>query len=161
MKDILFSSWAGEVIDNRDGSDGSTADSNVPKEIRMPNNLNEAEPIKAFMGWDGFVLCSEDVHVVDLCRAYMEAVRNQSCGKCIPCRVGTFQISKMLDKIISGKGNEEDIIKLEELCKLVNTTSLCGLGISASNPVISTLKNFREEYNSLLQPTESIEAGAS
>ncbi|MBW1865550.1 MAG: hypothetical protein JRI64_07975, partial [Deltaproteobacteria bacterium] len=94
MKDVLFSSWAGEVIDNRDGSDGSTTGSNAFKEIQMPKKLNETDSIRAFMGWDGFVLRSEDVHVVDLCRAYMEAVRNQSCGKCIPCQTGTTVMVK-------------------------------------------------------------------
>ena len=69
MKDILFSSWAGTVVDNRGGSDGSTTHSDTIKKIRMPEKLTETEPIRAFMGWDGFVLRSEDVHVVDLCRA--------------------------------------------------------------------------------------------
>ena len=77
MKDILFSSWAGTVVDNRGGSDGSTKHPDAIEKIRMPEKLTETEPIRAFMGWDGFVLRSEDVHVVDLCRAYMEAVRNQ------------------------------------------------------------------------------------
>ena len=96
MENIIFSSWAGQVIDNRDGS---KTDSSASQEIPWPEKLSENESIKAFMGWDGFVIRSEDVHVVDLCRAYMEAVRDQSCGKCIPCQSGTTVMAKTLEAI--------------------------------------------------------------
>lgn len=68
------------------------------------------------------------------------------CGKCIPCRVGTVQIYKLLTRISEGQGTKKDIVKLRELCQMVKTTSLCGLGQSAPNPVLSTLKYFEHEY---------------
>ncbi|MCP4432481.1 MAG: NADH-quinone oxidoreductase subunit L, partial [Gammaproteobacteria bacterium] len=72
------------------------------------------------------------------------------CGKCVPCRVGTVQIRNMLDKIIGGNAQSEDLDKLERTCKMVSATSLCGLGQSAPNPVLSTLKYFRHEYEALI-----------
>ncbi len=99
MKDILFSTWAGDVVDNREDSQMQLGGQDM---TAWPENLNENEPIKAFMGWDGFVLHSDDVHIVDLCRAYMEAVRDQSCGKCIPCQSGTTVMAKVLANICYG-----------------------------------------------------------
>jgi bidirectional [NiFe] hydrogenase diaphorase subunit len=86
---------------------------------------------------------------------------DESCGKCVPCRVGTVQIRKLLDKLIAGKGSPDDLDKLESLCQTVKNTSLCGLGQSAPNPVLSTLKYFPEEYDILIQPTAAVEAEVS
>jgi bidirectional [NiFe] hydrogenase diaphorase subunit len=77
---------------------------------------------------------------------------DESCGKCIPCRAGTVQMHHLLDKIANRKATARDLAKLEELCDMVKNTSLCGLGQTAPNPVISTLKFFRKEYEALLQP---------
>jgi bidirectional [NiFe] hydrogenase diaphorase subunit len=76
----------------------------------------------------------------------------ESCGKCIPCRAGTVQMFNLLEKITQRKATARDLAKLEELCDMVKNTSLCGLGQTAPNPVISTLKYFRPEYEALLQP---------
>jgi bidirectional [NiFe] hydrogenase diaphorase subunit len=76
----------------------------------------------------------------------------ESCGKCVPCRVGTVEMYKILTKIIERRGTLKDLEQLEELCDLVKHTSLCGLGQTAPNPVLSTLRYFRNEYLELLQP---------
>jgi len=77
---------------------------------------------------------------------------DESCGKCIPCRTGTVQMYHLLNRILAKKATAADLKRLEELCDLVKSTSLCGLGQTAPNPVLSTLRFFREEYQALLQP---------
>jgi bidirectional [NiFe] hydrogenase diaphorase subunit len=77
---------------------------------------------------------------------------DESCGKCIPCRAGTVQIHDLLAKVLAGKATGRDLAQLEELCDLVKNTSLCGLGQTAPNPVLSTLRFFRREYEELLLP---------
>jgi bidirectional [NiFe] hydrogenase diaphorase subunit len=84
----------------------------------------------------------------------MDFCVDESCGKCVPCRVGTAHIAGLLGKIVNKKATVEDIRLLEELCMMVKATSLCGLGQSAPNPVLSTLRFFRTEYEELLQPVE-------
>jgi bidirectional [NiFe] hydrogenase diaphorase subunit len=81
----------------------------------------------------------------------MEFCKEESCGKCIPCRAGTAQMENLLNKIIARQATARDLAKLEELCDMVKNTSLCGLGQTAPNPVLSTLKYFRNEYEELLQ----------
>jgi len=76
----------------------------------------------------------------------MEFCMSESCGKCVPCRVGTYQMHELLEKITAGKASAKDVLVLEELCDLVMNTSLCGLGQSSPNPVLSTLRYFRNEY---------------
>jgi bidirectional [NiFe] hydrogenase diaphorase subunit len=96
----------------------------------------------------------------EFAKFFMDFSVDESCGKCIPCRVGTVQISKLLDKLIAKEGTLEDLVKLDTLCQMVKTTSLCGLGQAAPNPVLSTIKYFRTEYDSLIQEVQSVEEGA-
>lgn len=100
----------------------------------------------AMMGSGGLVIMDEDTCMVDIARYFMEFTQDESCGKCTPCRVGTHQILKLLEKICNGLGEAGDIEKLETLCYEVRKNSLCGLGQGAPNPVISTLTHFRNEY---------------
>ena len=88
----------------------------------------------------------EDTCMVDMAKFFLEFTVDESCGKCTPCRVGTRRLLEMLDKITKGNGTLEDIDKLEELCHYIKQNSLCGLGQTAPNPVLATLKFFREEY---------------
>ena len=88
----------------------------------------------------------EDTCMVDMAKFFLEFTVDESCGKCTPCRVGTKRLLEMLEKITSGNGTLEDIDKLEELCNYIKANSLCGLGQTAPNPVLSTLKFFRDEY---------------
>jgi bidirectional [NiFe] hydrogenase diaphorase subunit len=87
--------------------------------------------------------------MVDVARYYMEFCMDESCGKCVPCRVGTVQMHRLLGKFAEGKATDADLTKLEALCDLVRHTSLCGLGQTAPNPVLSTLRYFRNEYKNV------------
>ena len=84
--------------------------------------------------------------MVDVAKFFMEFCMTESCGKCVPCRVGTAQMYDILQKITTGEASMDDLALLEELCDMVKHTSLCGLGQTAPNPVLSTLQYFREEY---------------
>ena len=102
--------------------------------------------IGAMMGSGGLIVMDEDNCMVDIARFFLDFTVDESCGKCAPCRIGTKRLLEILDKIIEGKGEMEDIDKLEELCNYIKSASLCGLGQTAPNPVLSTLRYFRHEY---------------
>jgi bidirectional [NiFe] hydrogenase diaphorase subunit len=110
--------------------------------------------VGSIMGSGGLIVMDSSSNMVDVARFFMEFSMDESCGKCIPCRVGTRHIHTLLDTIASGRGTAEDIRLLEELCMMVKETSLCGLGQSAPNPVLSTLRFFRHEYESVLKQRE-------
>jgi NADH:ubiquinone oxidoreductase subunit F (NADH-binding) len=100
----------------------------------------------SMMGSGGLIVMDEDTCMVDIARFFMEFTQEESCGKCTPCRVGTRRILEILQRICDGKGRPGDIEQLERLCEQVGRLSLCGLGQGAPNPVVSTLKHFRHEY---------------
>ena len=102
--------------------------------------------IGCMMGSGGLIVMDEDTCMVDIAKFFLEFTVDESCGKCTPCRVGTKRLLEILDKITKGNGTMEDIDKLEELCYYIKDNALCGLGQTAPNPVLSTLKFFREEY---------------
>lgn len=98
------------------------------------------------MGSGGMIVIDEDSCMVDIAKFFLEFTQNESCGKCTPCREGTKRMLEILTRITEGKGKEEDIDKLVRLGNMIKKASLCGLGQSAPNPVLSTIKNFRVEY---------------
>ena len=98
------------------------------------------------MGSGGLIVMDEDNCMVDMAKFFLKFTVDESCGKCTPCRVGTKRLLELLDKITDGKGTLEDIDRLEELCNYIKANSLCGLGQTAPNPVLATLKFFRDEY---------------
>ena len=102
--------------------------------------------IGSMMGSGGLIVMDEDNCMVDIAKFFLEFTVDESCGKCTPCRIGTKRLYEMLDKITKGQGTLEDIDKMEELCYYIKANSLCGLGQTAPNPVLSTLKFFRDEY---------------
>jgi bidirectional [NiFe] hydrogenase diaphorase subunit len=129
--------------------------------LDTPVDYESLTKLGSIMGSGGLVIIDDTTKMPDFANFFMDFCVDESCGKCIPCRVGTVQISKLLDKLIAGEGGPEDLEKLDDLCQLVKTTSLCGLGQSAPNPVLSTLKYFRSEYESLVQGTHTVEATVS
>jgi bidirectional [NiFe] hydrogenase diaphorase subunit len=132
----------------------------IPEEyLDTPVDYESLTKLGSIMGSGGLVIIDDSMKMPDFANFFMEFCVDESCGKCIPCRVGTVQISKLLDKIIAGEGKPEDLEKLDNLCQLVKTTSLCGLGQSAPNPVLSTLKYFRNEFDTLVEPAQTVEAG--
>ena len=100
----------------------------------------------SMMGSGGMIVMDEDNYMVDIARFYLDFIVDESCGKCTPCRVGTKRMLEILNRIVKGQGQEGDIEKLEELAETIKSTALCGLGQTAPNPVLSTLKFFRDEY---------------
>lgn len=108
----------------------------------------------SIMGSGGMILIDETSNMVEVARYFMEFCMSESCGKCVPCRVGTAQIYDLLTKIANGEAVDQDLALLEDLCDVVKNTSLCGLGQSAPNPVMSTLKYFRQEYLTKIQQPE-------
>ncbi len=102
--------------------------------------------IGSMMGSGGLIVMDEDNCMVDIAKFFLEFTVDESCGKCVPCRIGTKRLYEMLEKITKGQGTLEDLDKLEELCHHIKANSLCGLGQTAPNPVLSTLRYFRDEY---------------
>ena len=114
--------------------------------IDTPIDYDNLTAIGCMMGSGGLIVMDEDNCMVDIAKFFLNFTVDESCGKCTPCRVGTRRLLEMLDKITSGKGTLEDLDKLEELCYYIKENSLCGLGQTAPNPVLATLKFFRNEY---------------
>ena len=114
--------------------------------IDTPIDYDNLMAIGSMMGSGGLIVMDEDNCMVDIARFFLEFTVDESCGKCTPCRVGTKRLLEILDKIISGNGELEDIDRLEELANYIKSASLCGLGQTAPNPVLSTLRYFRDEY---------------
>ena len=119
----------------------------IPAElIDTPIDYDNLVAIGCMMGSGGLIVMDEDTCMVDMAKFFLEFTVDESCGKCTPCRVGTKRLLELLDKITKGQGTLEDIDRIEELCYYIKQNSLCGLGQTAPNPVLSTLKFFREEY---------------
>ena len=109
-------------------------------------DYDQLTKVGAMVGSGGLVVMNEDTCIVEVARFFMSFTQHESCGKCTPCREGTKQMLRILEKIVHGEGTMEDLDTLEELGKVIKEGSLCGLGKSAPNPVLSTLKYFRDEY---------------
>ena len=114
--------------------------------IDTPVDYDNLIAIGCMMGSGGLIVMDEDTCMVDMAKFFLEFTVDESCGKCTPCRVGTKRLLEKLDKITKGNGTLKDIDELEELCYYIKNNSLCGLGQTAPNPVLSTLKFFRDEY---------------
>ena len=114
--------------------------------LDTPVDYDSLIAIGSMMGSGGLIVMDEDNCMVDMAKFFLEFTVDESCGKCTPCRVGTKRLLELLDKITQGNGTLEDIDKLEELCNYIKQNSLCGLGQTAPNPVLATLKFFRDEY---------------
>ncbi len=120
--------------------------------LDTPVDYESLGKLGSIMGSGGMIVMDETTKMVDVARFFMEFCMDESCGKCIPCRAGTVQMHNLLEKILHRKATQRDLAKLEELCDMVKNTSLCGLGQTAPNPTLSTLRFFRNEYEELLQP---------
>ena len=119
----------------------------VPAEhFDVPLDYDNLLAIGAMVGSGGLIVMDEDSCMVDIAKFFLEFTVDESCGKCTPCRIGTRRLLEILEKITSGNGTLEDLDKLEELCYYIKANSLCGLGQTAPNPILSTLRYFRDEY---------------
>ncbi len=132
----------------------------IPTEhLDLPVDYESLAKVGSIMGSGGLIVMDSTSKMVEVAKFFMQFCMDESCGKCIPCRVGTRHIYGLLDKISKKKATQDDMVLLEELCMMVKETSLCGLGQSAPNPVLSTLRFFKNEYEELLQPVETYMGG--
>lgn len=119
----------------------------IPAEhIDVPIDYDNLIAIGSMMGSGGLIIMDEDTCMVDMAKFFLEFTVDESCGKCTPCRIGTRRLLEKLEKITKGQGELKDLDELEELCNYIKTNSLCGLGQTAPNPVLATLRYFRDEY---------------
>jgi len=117
-----------------------------PSLIDTPIDYESLQALGSFMGSGGIIVMDDTSCMVDVAKFFMQFCMTESCGKCVPCRVGTVHLHGILDRITKGESSQEELETLESLCDMVRETSLCGLGQGAPNPVVSTLKFFRGEY---------------
>ncbi len=117
-----------------------------PQHLDIPIDYDNLLEIGSMMGSGGLIVMGETTCMVDIAKFFLEFTVDESCGKCTPCRIGTKRLLEMLDKITKGQGTLEMIDEMEELCHYIKDNSLCGLGQTAPNPVLSTLNYFRDEY---------------
>jgi NADH-quinone oxidoreductase subunit F len=109
-------------------------------------DFDSLQSVGAMVGSGGLVVIDEDNCIVEVARFFMQFIQSESCGKCVACREGTKQMLALLQKIVDGKGTTEDLALLEEVALVVKDASLCGLGKTAANPVLTTMRYFRDEY---------------
>ena len=125
--------------------------------LDTPVDYDSLRTLGTMMGSGGMIVMDTTTSMVEISRFYMDFCREESCGKCIPCRAGTVQMYALLGKILDREATLADLEKLEFLANVVKDTSLCGLGMSAPNPILSTLRYFRPEYESLLREPAYLE----
>lgn len=116
------------------------------KNLNVPMDYDSLSALGAIMGSGGLIVMSEDTCMVDTARYFIDFIQDESCGNCVPCRIGTKRMLEILERITQGKGVEGDIELLEEFSAAIKDTAMCGLGQTAPNPVLSALENFREEF---------------
>ncbi len=149
LRDIIFE-CAGGIQDNKALKAvqiGGPAGGCIPKElIDTPVDFDRLTELGAMMGSGGMVVMDENTCMVDVARYFLSFTQSESCGKCAPCRIGTKVMLDILDRIRSGHGEDEDLERLEDLAATVRSASLCGLGQLSPNPVLTTLRYFRGEY---------------
>ena len=119
--------------------------------LNVPTDYESLTMLGAIMGSGGLIAMNEDTCMVDTARYFMDFIQDESCGKCVACRVGTKRMLEILERITRGEGQEGDIELLEELGSVIKDSAMCGLGQTAPNPVLSTIKYFRDEYEEHIQ----------
>jgi NAD-dependent dihydropyrimidine dehydrogenase PreA subunit len=124
----------------------------IPAEkLDLPIDYDTLAKAGSIMGSGGMIIMDEETCMVDVARYFLHFTQEESCGKCVPCRIGTRQLVEILNKIADGDGEKSDLKKLEDLSKTIKSGSLCGLGQTAPNPVLTTLRYFRKEYESHIE----------
>jgi NADH:ubiquinone oxidoreductase subunit F (NADH-binding)/CBS domain-containing protein/(2Fe-2S) ferredoxin/NAD-dependent dihydropyrimidine dehydrogenase PreA subunit len=149
LREIVFDIGGGIIGDKKFKAvqTGGPSGGCIPEQfLDQPVDFDSLKKVGSIMGSGGMVVMDEDNCMVDVARFFLSFTQAESCGKCPTCRIGTYQMLQLLEKITSGNGEKGDIEKLEKIGRLVKAGSLCGLGQSAPNPVLTTIKYFREEY---------------
>ena len=149
LREIVFDIGGG-IVDGRAFKavqTGGPSGGCIPAQfLDMPVDYESLIGVGSFMGSGGMIVMDDTSCMVDVARYFMDFCREESCGKCVPCRVGTTQLYMLLDKICNGEATMDDLAQMERLGGMVRRTSLCGLGQGAPNPIFSTLHYFKDEY---------------
>jgi bidirectional [NiFe] hydrogenase diaphorase subunit len=164
LRKIIFDIGGGtpEGTEFKAAQTGGPSGGCIPKEhLDLPVDYESLQTVGSIMGSGGMIIMDNTSDMVDVAKYFMDFCMDESCGKCIPCRVGTKHIYMLLDKIVNRKATEEEFELLKELCVMVKETSLCGLGQSAPNPVLSTIRFFKEEYLSKLKAATEFDANGN
>ena len=156
MADVIFSSWQGEIIDNRGKAKDAYA---ALAKTKLPAEFGKGIPVKAFMGWDGIILCDENVDIVDMTFKYAESVQKESCGRCLPCRIGSKVIWGILKGIASGEGKPGDIEKIQEIALKIKDGSKCQIGQTGFVPVLQALQFFGPTFEKALKEGKKAQPG--
>lgn len=149
LREIIFEIGGGIPNDRqfKAAQTGGPSGGCIPADyLDTPVDYDSLRALGSIMGSGGLIVMDDQSCMPDVAKYFMEFCMDESCGKCVPCRVGTVQMHMLLERITNGSATEADLAQLETLCPLVSQTSLCGLGQSAPNPVLSTLRYFRDEY---------------
>ncbi len=149
LREVIFNIGGGIIDDKKFKAvqiGGPSGGCLTEEHLDMPLDFDSLTEAGAMIGSGGMVIMDEDTCMVEVARFFMNFTQNESCGKCVPCREGTKRMLKILEKIVEGKGTLQDLDLLEELADTITDTALCGLGKTAANPVVSSLKYFRDEY---------------
>ena len=149
LRQIIFNMGGGIKHDKtfKAAQTGGPSGGCIPTQfLDTPIDYESLAGIGSMMGSGGLIVLDEDDCMVNVAKFFLEFTVDESCGRCTACRVGTKRLHEILTKITEGKGTEEDIDKLEKLGKIIKDTSLCGLGQTAPNPILSTIKYFHDEY---------------
>ncbi|MCB0192770.1 MAG: NAD(P)H-dependent oxidoreductase subunit E [Anaerolineae bacterium] len=153
LREIVFDIGGG-VPDGRTfkaAQTGGPSGGCIPADyLDTPVDYESLRELGSIMGSGGLVVMDDTTSMPNVAKYFMEFCMDESCGKCVPCRVGTVQLYRILDRITAGTATRNDLTIMEELCTMMRETSLCGLGQSAPNPLLSTLRYFREEYEALI-----------
>ena len=139
---LLFGVWNGQITDCHQDQE-----QNRCEELEKIIDFEPGNKISAILGWQGFFLFDESVDLIDMARAYMDVVQRESCGKCVPCRMGTRVAADILTRIVEGKGTEEDLQTLRTIGQVVKAGSMCELGHSSMNAVLALLDHFEDEFH--------------
>jgi len=149
MDTVIFSTWG----------DWHSSEGHVDPES-LPKEFGQETPLKAFMGWGGVFVRDASVNLVDMARAYMEAAKQESCGQCFPCRLGTEQICALLARICLGEGVEEDLDRIEHLARYVMESARCNIGQTAPRPLLDLLSYRRDDFINVIESGEPVPEGA-
>jgi bidirectional [NiFe] hydrogenase diaphorase subunit len=154
LRDIVFTIGGGipDGLTFKAAQTGGPSGGCIPAEhLDTPMDYESLKSLGSIMGSGGLIIMDAHSCMVDVAKYFMDFCADESCGKCAPCRVGTVQMHRILERICSGQAQPGDLQTLRELCALVRDTSLCGLGQSAPNPVLSTLRYFLDEYQAHIE----------
>jgi formate dehydrogenase beta subunit len=158
MADIIFSSWGGEIIENRSNETQNQASI---KDLDLPEYFKQDEKIKALMGWKGIVLRSTEVDIIDLCRAYFEAVlaHSKTCDKCNYCKTGWEEMLEVFEDMANGEATEEDLEFLQSAAEAIVSNAKCSIGKSGPSPLFDALKYFADDFSQAVSGEKQITKG--